>query len=366
MELVTLNSQFHEQDLVENYESLIWSERYSNAGDFELKSGDISGTLARLPRGTVVSLRESSVPMVVELHKIEKKKGSGPKLTVVGRSFDIYALELRASVRRALPATTAMVPWTITANKESDAAYKAMRLVIGDIARTQGGVEVLSAVAPAVSPLDAIPEVTLTLPADYSTGTTNTYEIKADNLYTTVMDLITTNNRGLKSVRPSASSNQIAIEIYNGADLTNELVFDARFDQFDDTTYLLSEQGSKNVAYVYGPNGGERVLKTTSPEPSGLNRRVLVLDLISDSTASSTAIRNTRGLTELYKYNATALFDGQTAEQIALGYNNTYFLGDILKLTGEYNLSQNVRVAEFIRTSDNTGSKAYPTFQAVD
>lgn len=365
MELLTLDATFRPQGLIENYKSLIWTERYSQAGDFELQSSSIAETMTALPLESYVSLRESTVPMVVESHKIEKPKNSSPIITVSGRSFEASALERRVSVNSPFSPTVPRAAWTLTAAKESDAAYKAMRIVLGDIARLQEGVQVLAAVNPAMSPNDAIPEIDLVLPNDYSTSSDNTYEISADYLYKTVSDLIATNNHGIKSVRPLDSGTQVGVEIYNGADLTNTVVFDARFDQFDSATYLLSNQGSANVAYVFGSNGSQQVLKTAAPEPSGLARRVLLLDETSDANTNTVDIRKTRGLIELYKNNVTALFDGEISIQVAQGYNTRYFLGDILKLVGEYGLSQNVRVSEFIRTEDAEGEKAYPAFEAI-
>lgn len=411
MELYTLDPiSLQPVDLIENYESLIWTERYSKAGDFQLTSNNISETMQALPTESTITLRDSTVPMLVEFHKIEKKKGEAPKLTVIGRSYEACALERRASVKEPLGATTKSA-WVQVAAKESDAAYLAMRTVLGDTARYQNGSLVLSSVAAAVSPTyDPIPQIDLTLPADYGvyvwdtmkyymqndlvsylgnyylatslagnigyppslrpdywtpTTSTKNYEIKTDNLYTTVMALITANNRGLKSVRPSQNGTKIGIEIYNGADRTPTVVFDARFDQFDSATYLLGAQGSTNVAYVYGVSGSQQVNKTVAPEPSGMDRRVLVLDLTSEPTSNNTDVRKTRGLVELYNNNVTALFDGEIAQQVAQGYNAKYFLGDIIKLTGEYGLSQNVRVAEYIRSADAQGEKAYPTFEAV-
>lgn len=363
MELVTLNSSLQPDKVIENYDSLIWTERYSKAGDFQLVATDVSSAVNALPKESYVSLRGSTVPMVVEAHKIEKPKNQAQKVTITGRSFEACSLERRASVNT--PLGSIRTAWTISAAKESDAAYKAMRVVLGDTARYQSGVLVLAVVNPALSIYDAIPEITLTLPADYSTSTPNIYEIKPGDLYTTVMELLAANNHGLKAVRPGPTGTQIGIEIYNGADLTSTVVFDARFDQIDSATYLLSAQGSTNVAYVYGVNGSQQVLKTAAPEASGMARRVLLVDETSDTTTNTSDVRRTRGLVELYKNNATALFDGEVAEQVAADYNVKYFLGDILKLTGDYGLSQNVRVTEFIRSVDAQGEKAYPTLEAV-
>lgn len=428
MEFITLDSSFQPQNLIENYESLIWAERYSVSGDFEIRSSDISSLVSLLPKESYVSLRDSNVPMMVENYKIIKPLRDKPQISITGRSMETV-LERRGSVNSVLETYVGgtHTPWVIDASKEPDAAYLAMRMVLGDTSRYQDDSIILPLINPSVTPLDAIPEVDLILPLDYvhvpssveaptwdsatayiignqvrsigyiwkaledhtnippsiSVPTTwerltpwFPYEIKSQNLYATVLDLIHTRRRGLKAIRPEPGDpSKFGIEIYNGANLTGEgdtgdpehvVVFDARFDQIDDATYLLSLQGSTNVGYVFGATGASIVLKTTAPEPSGLARRVLVLDESGDSAVSTSDIRRTRGLIELYKYNATALFDGQVAEQVAEGYNRDYFLGDILKLVGEYGLSQNVRVVEFIRSEDSSGKKSYPTFEAVD
>lgn len=379
MELWTLDYNFQPYQIVENYSSLIWSERYFVNGDFQLLSTDIANCMAALPKETYVTLRETTVPMMIEDHKIVNTPDEGPALQVTGRTLET-ALERRASVN-SLPAATARTAWSITAAKESDAAYKALRVVLGDVARLRTddsqplasevamGATVLPSLSPAVDAKDAIPEFNLILPKDYSSLTPTSYEIGAKDLYTTVLDLVRTNNHGLKAVRPdpitAPGKTTTDLEIYNGANLTSLVKFDARFDQFDSATYLFSARGSTNLGYIYGPNGSNKVLKTSAPEPSGLARRVLLVDETSDSTLNTSPLRNSRGLNELYKYNVTALFDGEISVQVAKGYNRDYFLGDIILLVGEYGMSEQVRVAEFIRSSDASGEKAYPTFEVA-
>jgi hypothetical protein len=471
MELMTLTSSFQPDKLIENFESAIWTERYAQAGDFEITSNDIETMVNLLPRETYITIRESTVPMIVENHKIIKSPRAIPKISITGRSFE-SVLERRGSVNQ-LSNAAVRTAWMMAASKESDAAYRAMRAVLGDAAQFQYPVQILPAVntSDLVSPNDVIPEITLTMPADYrspvwmsnvtyggghivgydqgggiiqlyqstglagninkppytsptfwtnlgygaqypnSLGNSTIVEISPGNLYETVLNLIAANHHGIKSVRPLPAGTKVAIEIYNGADLTNTYVIDARFDQIDSATYLLSEQGSTNVAYVYGNNGAASVRKiappfwlatttyvsgdlvsstpnvyqatalagnlnkpptssptywTVVPEVSGLNRRVLIFDQSSDSTSALNDSLRSRGLIELYKFNATALVDGEISAQVAEDYNSKYYLGDIVKLVAEYGLTRNVRVAEFIRTSDATGEKAYPAFEAVD
>lgn len=368
MELVTLDSSYQPSELVERYSSLLWTERYSTVGDFQLTTTDIQRTISLLPLESMVSLRETTVPMLVEVYKIEKKINSAPMLTVTGRSFD-SVLERRASVMTEVPRSSGpRVIWIESRNSSSDAAYQAIRKIIGDVAAATDTTS-LPAQSPILSVNDAFPMVSLTMPYDYSPLTTNKYEINPGNLYTVAMELITANHHGLKSVRPDHGSNKIGLEIYNGSDLTNEIVFDAKFDQFEDATYLLSDAGSVNWAYVFSKTGNSAIskVKITPPaqEPSGLERKVLYLDTASEEGTDTAEIRNTRGLMEMYKFNSTAIFDGQVSEQVAAGYIHDYSLGDIIRLDGEYGLSENVRVTEFIRSSDSTGNKAYPTFEVA-
>lgn len=427
MEFQKLNGLFQPTEVIDDnqYESLIWTERYSTAGDFQLVSSNIAKCMQLMPLESYVTIKESTVPMVVEAHKLVKQKNSVPKIEIVGRSFD-SVLERRGSVI-SMPDGAERAVWTNDAVKTSDAAYHAIRGVIGDVDRSVGGVS-LGDQLPSVSSLDAIPEINLVAPADlamvgapiwnstttYSAGTqvrvefsatdvkiykavqtnsaqnpSNTdywtllgtvakVEIKAENLYGTVLELIQSSRHGIKAVRPpnGSAKTTVDIEIYNGADLSTSTVFDAKMDQFDDSTYLLSAQGSTNIAYVYGGSGaaagGTSVRKNNAgAEVSGLARRVLVVDEQSDATLNTPAIRTSRGLIELYKNNAIAIFDGELAKQVADLYNKNvnaggYSLGDIVQFNGEYGLSRKVRVVEFIRTFDATGESAYPAFEVID
>jgi hypothetical protein len=385
MELLTLDSNYQPAELVERYSSLIWTERYSTVGDFQLVSTDVERMLNLLPLESVVTLRESTVPMLVEVHKIEKSITGAPQLTVTGRSFESILERRVAALINTFDngVTYIKIPWIIPGYLPSDTAYYAIRKIIGDdVDRRTPPITSptdrfqLGPQDPWISPYDYIPQLDFPVPADFvylePNDTTPEYqfEIKSGNLYSVVVELLNSDHHGLKAVRPAQGLNKIGIEIYNGADLRDTVIFDAKFDQFENATYLLSEAGSTNWAYVVSKTNFASISKTTIPEgeepPTGLERRVTLVDITGEEGVDTAEARRTRGLIELYKYNATALFDGQLSQQIATGYNNDYFLGDIIKLRGEYGLSEDVRVAEFIRSEDSTGSKAYPTFEVVD
>lgn len=75
--------------LIEGYNSLIWSERWQDHGDFELKSFDVDRLKKLLPQKTLVSHLETEEVMAVETHSIEmvgEGEDAQPEITIKGRS----------------------------------------------------------------------------------------------------------------------------------------------------------------------------------------------------------------------------------------------------------------------------------------
>lgn len=361
MELVVLNSNFQPARLVEGYSSLIWTERFSSNGDFQLTSDDVGGTRNQLPLEnpyfgippTIVSLRDSDVPMVVETHSIEKSLTDAPKITVTGRAFETV-FDRRTTSMTNMAVSSAAVDVTTSKLTAVDAAYFVMGQVLA---------------------LYPIPELRLELtrPSDYTPPADQTdYSVDKGDLYSWANSQITSENYGLRAIRPSdPSDHQITVEIYTGSDLTNKVIFDARFDQFTSSTYLLSTLGWQNVMQVQAKNGSAIVQDDPNKTYTGLALRMGYLDATSqtDSIAQDSAVLPTLmpnlGTVELAKHLETVLFDGEISRLNGYKYGQDFNLGDIVQLAGDYGLSQYVRVTEFIRSEDNEGEKAYPTFTAL-
>lgn len=370
MEFGKLNAQFQYAKPVENHSSLIWSERFAAAGDFSRESGDIGGTLLALPIGTIVSLRDSDVPMIVEMHKIEKGIKTAPKITTTGRSFETV-LDRRTTIKDTPGGGRVIAPWISTQLTAVDAAYDALRQVV---------VQDIDPPNPLANPLDKIPELNIKPPIrpyGYVGPTVpQPFSVDPGELYSWVLSHVTSENYGIRAVRPSnLSDNQISIEIYTGEDKTTSVVFDVRFDQFDSSTYLLSDAAWKNVDQVAGAKDSLEVVEQIeypdggSYMPSGLDRRVTYYDATSLATgapsAQLTTIMQNLGTVDLARMLETALFSGEVSRQMGSLYGKDYRLGDVVKLAGDYGLSRFVRVAEFIRSEDNNGEKAYPTFASL-
>lgn len=364
MDLMKMNSSMQPYKLVENYDSLIWTERFNTVGDFQLKVGDISTFMTLLPEGTVVTLRDSNVPMIVETHLIERPKNKPSVLTITGRSFESI-LDRRISIAAVVGGTG---DWSITAKIPSDVAYYIIKRICVD--------GILS--ANDIFPSSAVEFFS---PADYltDTGPDRPYSVPRGNLLSGVLTLLQTEARadptttpatpevvqhGIRAVRPNEFGTAVGVEIYKGTDKSGTVYFDGTRDLLDDGRYLLSKVGSATTAVVLGPTTAF-TLERDTVAPSGFDRRVILVDGTTSDVTDENSLKE-HGKMSMAEAHETAVFDGSVNQDLnPYVFGVDYNLGDTVKLVGDYGLEELARVTEYIRAVDNTGYKSYPTLSTV-
>lgn len=366
LELLTLNASNQPSKLIEDWDSLLWTERFNDVSDFELKAGDIGKYMTLLPEGTGVTLRDSNYAMIVETHQPIRPKNKPEYVLIKGRAYSSI-LDRRVALQ-SVGALTGSANWVVAVKTPSDLAYYLIVKICVD------GV---------CSPADIFPaaQVQFPTPADYltSTGPTKNFTIERGNLLAVVRNLLQTEaaadpstspvtpavvQHGLRAVRPSGTGTAISIEIYTGVDRTASITFDASRDMLDDGTYLFSKVDSGNAAYGVA-SGLAATMYEGASEPTGLNRRVILVDASTAGIADSTILKNemSRALAEAHE---TAMFDGSINQDLSpYKYGVHYGLGDIVKVQGDYGLNTTARITEFIRSEDSAGFKAYPTLQSI-
>lgn len=366
MDLMTLNAQNQASKLVENYDSLIWTERFNTVGDFQLTTGNVDAFMNLLPEGTILTLRESNVAMVVETHQIDRKKNTPQKLTIKGRSFESI-LDRRVALA-TIGTQTAGGPWAVNLKTPSDVAYYVMWYIV---------------VNGSLSPDDKFPTANVVFPAptDYTTGTgpVKAFEVPRGNLLAVVLDFLQQEGpgdlttvpvtppvvpHGIRAVRPNAAGTAIAIEFYTGQNRSGSIRFDATRDLLDDGTYLFSKVGSATAAYGIGNNMWGYMWKGAAI-PSGFARRVMLVDTSGAPVNNQDVLTNEMGQA-LAQAHETAMFDGSINQDLSpYKYGVDYNLGDIVRVVGDYNLDEQARVTEYIRSEDASGVKSYPTLTAI-
>jgi hypothetical protein len=78
--------------VIEEYESCVWTERFIEAGDFTLVLAEVNPHAALLRGGTVIENGDSEFPMLIE--GIERADGS---LTITGRTIETFFNEISLS-----------------------------------------------------------------------------------------------------------------------------------------------------------------------------------------------------------------------------------------------------------------------------
>lgn len=362
MDLVTLDGSRQAAKMVENYDSLIWTERYNTIGDFQITTGDVDRFMTLLPEGTIVSLRESAVPMIVETHLIERKKNTPTKLTIKGREFTSI-LDRRISVS----AVTGTTEWVTTKKTPQDVAYYLIDAIcVGGVLHAN----------------DIFSNTLVTFAfADYltSTGPNRSFAIPRGNLLSTALQFIQAEAKadpgtspatpvvvphGIRAVRPGLTATAIQIQIYKGVDRTGTVYFDGTRELLDDGSYLFSKVGSASTALLQGPVNASIIEKGVAAA-TGLDRRVILVDGSNSALSDAQMLEN--GKMSLAEAKQTAMFDGSINQDLSpYVYNVDYGLGDIVKLVGDYGLTSSARVTEYIRSEDNTGVKSYPTLVTIE
>jgi hypothetical protein len=358
MEVYILDSLFRRQTTVDDYESLIWTERYAAYGDFELVVYSTIANRARFVVGLRVALDIYKSIRVMTIETIENSTDTQgiTTLTIKGRSLEAI-LDSRL-VRNTMSNTTTEPKWVITDTPVNIAITMFDHICI----------------AGALNAGDIIPNVdestfiSGSMIQPYSSAIT--YEIEPKTLYAAMTDLCNSYRLGFSLTRP-LDSNQLLFKIYTGHDRTTRqtdydaVVFSPEMGNLQNTSELTSISGYKNVAYVISPVGVQTVYAdNVSTTISGLDRQVLLVSA-PDITDTDTTVAATkmiqRGVSELAKNRQTYGFDGQLSEISQYQYGVDYFLGDLVELRNVDGAVSNMLVTEQIFVSDKQGERSYPT-----
>lgn len=357
MELYTLDSSFRRIAVVDRYESLIWTERYAEAGDFNLVIEATDDARSTLVKGTRLALNRSDRVMTIE--EVESKDDSEGRLllTVKGPSLE-SAMDQRST--RGAPGSP-LTTWTIT-DTPTNIARQIFTATCG--VNSQG----IAA--------DSFPFYTTG--SLYPAGTnaeptvTGAFTVPTDTVYNVIKNLADIYGFGFRLYRGPDTS-KIYFDIYTGSDRTTaqtslkSVIFSKNYGTLDEVSELNSITDWKNVAYVYSDNGATVVTTPGFENVTGFDRRVLIVDAQVDPSLTGSALYNALqllGQQELAKHQQLQAIDGQAPQLSLFKYGVDYQLGDLVEMRNEQGDTQNMRVTEQIFVQDEQGERDYPTLQA--
>jgi len=348
MELYVLDSMLRRIEVIDQFDSLIWTDRYKELGDFKLEIQSTLTMKTLLSEGTFLACNDSLRVMVVETVEDAVTEDGKELLTIAGRSLE-FILMNRIVLAQTLTDTPGNICRTLFNNS----------CVLGTLS-TDDILPYLG--AGSIYPVDTNTEY----PDDV------TLEIKPKSLYQAIKDICDVYDMGFRLCRHPVTE-LLYFEIYVGSDRTTgqsvlpAVVFSANLDTLANSKELLTIQDEKNLAYVYTDTTSLIVYTDASEADTmtGFNRKMLLVDATdyvpTGDSGIDDAILESRGVSALADYRGSQTFDGVINQNSGYKYGIDYHLGDMVEMRARSGFGNYLRVTEQILSSDSTGEASYPT-----
>lgn len=390
MDLYTLSDTFLAEDLVDEYVSAIWTERYSSAGDVQLVVPATPANIDKLAPGTFLALRGSKEVMLLETQNIEKNL-----MTVVGGTLPIFLNQRYAWFKNPLSAAADQrIAEFVDETAKPGEFISAMvnQLVINTVPFTDGW---SLASLPGWDD-DEIPFLTLG-DIDHS-GTDQRLTMPIGPIYDSIKSIAEASGVGISLYLESAdpiTGYSLKFKTYKGVDHTSDgpdpdalVRLVPELDSLSDLKEIRSVSQYKNVVYVYYQGKATKHLAEPSlPEPEGFERRVMVRDAEGSPVGTGKyqgygsygsswtqtyvtpsdieAFREQTAKDAFANNNYIHAIDGQTSPANDYTYGVHYQLGDLIELEGITGAISKARITEYVRTDEQNGEKEYPTISVI-
>lgn len=372
MELYTLTREFFPKDFISEFTSLIWTERYSSAGDVQLVVNPLPSVITALAPGTLLGLRGVKEIMMVENQSIENGL-----LTVTGSSLVKFLNQ-----REAWFPNPAYDGTDTTVSLSAD--YSATQ-TIGQFLADVVNKTVINPVAFGSywAPInidwanDKIPG--LALGRIDPNGTAKLLSFPLGPIYDGLTQLASGEAEGFKlyleSAQYSTSTYVLRFATYRGKNRTSEQTtnlmvrFSPQLDSLTNVKEVSSYSEYKNTVYVFYKNQvSVHYIPTLTATPHGFDRRAIMVDApdIYLDPANIPPFRQQVARDALANHLYIQAVDGQVSSKNNYVFERDYYLGDIIELEGYSGLISKARVTEYIRSQDQFGEQEYPTLSVID
>lgn len=368
-DLYILNEKFETHAIVDTYKSFIWTERYYEAGDFEIvvpaskQALDTfrDGYYIYFPALTKGISNVNDQICVIEKREIATDVESGNLLTVSGRDALAY-LDRR-------------IVWKQTNIKGK--LIDGIRSILNDNA---------------ITPSDANRKMPITWIAPKSSTISN-YDVDAqylgENLYDTLVTLAKSYHIGLE-MYPLLNERKgnFNFTLYSGSDRSYNqtanpyVIFSPAFDNLINANWINGSADWKNTTLIGGEQDENKNRKYVAIADNGsyyagINRR----EIFTDASSVSSKIEGTdrtmsdaeynqkliqAGKDELADHQINTSFEGKTETTRMFRYNHDFYMGDIVEVADAYGNETASRITEFVYSEDENGTDSYPTFTSLD
>ena len=369
MDLLILDDDLSSIAIIDTYTSLIWTDRFDDAGDFELYLPVTEEAVSILKPDRFVYNNDSVAIfvdddgntheyhnlMVIEEVRITSDIEEGDHLCVTGRSL-VSLLDRR-------------VVW----NQKNFEAIGVEDTIYELFEKNAEAPSVVERILPNVYWANSYdPDINQIAVTGQWLG---------QSLFETIRDICQESKIGFQMAMDE--SNRFVFQLYKGTDrsfkqTTNPyIVFSPNFENIINSEFTENRKEYKNVALVTGEEQGTSKTRTVAGDYTlqGLARRETYVDASSisrttdDGTMSVTKYKAAllkEGEKTLKDYRVKKAFDGEIEASRSFVFGTDFFLGDAVEFADSYGNEARTRVAEYIMKQDDNGYSAYPSCRVIE
>lgn len=375
MEIHTVDRGFIKQEEIDEFESLLWAERYYGDGDFKLVVPATENTIAILPKGQLLMMNGSNVPMILETREI--KEGN---LETTGISLTQW---LNNRIIRTSP-DHSVKEWVLPGFPPGEVlTYIVQQMCIGSSYLTGYDPIGIPSSRTTLWPVPGL-QIGATDISPGPDGPTVDVTVPFGPVYDALKAIATTYEVGMKIVLDGAYDDYYILSYisYKGADRTSTqsvnptIRFSAEMDSFTNISDLESITDHKNSVYIFSDIADPAIAPTagfaaTLPvTTTGFDLRVSMGyadNVPSDVDAPGLLkILNQQALKEAQNRKVVQLVDGEIVQVEDVVFGTNFFLGDVVEVEGNTGVLQKARITEYIRSQDSAGERSYPTLAMID
>lgn len=360
---MVLDQNFVAISNIDAYESIIWTDRYNEPGEFEIYT-PVSDQMLEFPVvNNYLRVTDSEHIMIVEDITIESNVDTGNHIKIVGRSLESI-LDRRVVLEEV----------NLTGNLQNSIRS----LITTNI----------------ISPSDSARRISNFIFEDSTDTkvTELTYEgqFKDKDLLEIIKEICKDKELGFKVLLNDEG--QFVFSLYMGTDRSYRqdvlpyVCFKPSFENIINSNYAEKNSTAKTFCYVHAQytdrsenNGGSSsdseseqvdVVRTVGSGTGLLRKEVYKNASINKddemTLAEFYAKMDEAGNEELVDKKVEKIFDGECETTRMFVYDRDFFLGDVVQVANEYGMEAPSRVTEFIRSQSSSELKSYPTFEALD
>lgn len=350
MEVRVYSPELNLIGIVENFSSLLWVRKYSEAGHFEMHVPITPDNLNYLKRGNVIAYEGAKEAGIIESIKAEDNATKN-SYVISGRFLESYL------DRRLIYSTAASHTYNFSG-------------------RVEVGMRTLVQNALAI-PLMTIYNTSGNQPGQLHGYTEEiSFQATYQNLLRYETKLANSAGMGFRCI-PDFIGKKIIFDVYKGLDHSEHqservrVIFSDEYRNINNTVYTENDQLLKTVCYVGGQGeGADREWVIVGDNTlTGLARREVKLDAtdISPDGLSTTEYRaklRQRG-EELLKNEDILIssFESDTLPRANFIYKEHYDIGDIVTVSKEkWNVSKDLRITEITEVYEQGRAVITPVF----